>query len=76
MLRTVEGYYRNGKVELSEPAPEDAEGPVIVTFLTAPHAVDLAQRGIDQHQAEDLRQRLKTFSEDWDRPEMDVYDAP
>ena len=38
-------------------------------------AVDLQDRGIDQQQAADLRQRLKTFSQDWDRPEMDAYDA-
>ena len=38
-------------------------------------AVDLAERGIDEQQAADLRQRLKPFASDWDRPEMDVYDA-
>jgi hypothetical protein len=50
------------------------EGKVIVTFLNA-GSIDLAKRGIDEHQAADLRQRLKTFAEDWDRPDMDVYDA-
>jgi Arc/MetJ-type ribon-helix-helix transcriptional regulator len=38
-------------------------------------SVDLASRGINESQAADLRQRLKPFSEDWDRPEMDAYDA-
>jgi hypothetical protein len=38
-------------------------------------AIDLAERGIDQRQAADLRHRLKPFADDWDRPEMDVYDA-
>lgn len=74
MLKSVEGVYRDGKVELCEPAPADAEGRVIVTFLAA-GSVDLAERGIDAAQAADLRHRLGAFAEDWDRPEMDVYDA-
>lgn len=37
-------------------------------------AVDLRSRGISQAQAGDLRARLKTFAEDWDRPEAAVYD--
>lgn len=38
-------------------------------------SVDLASRGFNETQAADLRQRLKPFAEDWDRPEMDAYDA-
>jgi hypothetical protein len=45
-----------------------------VTFLT-PNSIDLAQRGIDVEQAASLRQRLKAFADDWNRPEMDAYDA-
>ena len=30
---------------------------------------------MDQEQAADLRRRLAAFSEDWQRPEMDAYDA-
>jgi hypothetical protein len=37
-------------------------------------AVDLRSRGITEAQARDLRARLKTFAEDWDRPEAAVYD--
>jgi hypothetical protein len=74
MLKSVEGVCRDGRVELLEPLPQGAEGRVIVTFLDNP-AVDLAQRGIDRDQAADLRRRLAAFAEDWDRPEMDVYDA-
>lgn len=74
MLQSVEGVYRNGKVELLEPAPDNADGRVIVTFLS-PVTVDLAERGIDEQQAADLRQRLAAFAKDWDRPEMSVYDA-
>ena len=69
MLKSVEGVYRDGKIELLE-TPDDAEGTrVIVTFL--PGSVDLRARGIDEPQAADLRGRLKAFAVDWDRPEMD-----
>jgi hypothetical protein len=36
--------------------------------------VDLPMRGIDQTHAAQLRARLKTFAEDWERPEADIYD--
>ena len=77
MLKSVEGVCRAGKIELTEPVPKEVEGRVIVTFLsdTASLAIDLAQRGIDHRQAADLRTRLAAFAEDWQRPEMGVYDA-
>jgi hypothetical protein len=34
----------------------------------------LHDRGIDEAQAADLRSRLKTFAEDWERPEAAIYD--
>jgi hypothetical protein len=74
MLKSIEGVYRQGKVEFVETPPADLEGKVIVTFL-ANGTVDLAERGIDPEQAADLRGRLKPMAADWDRPEMDVYDA-
>jgi hypothetical protein len=37
-------------------------------------AVDLRSRGISEAQAGDLRARLRTFAEDWDRPEVAIYD--
>ena len=74
MIKSIEGVYRGGRVELLESPPADFEGKVIVTFLNA-GSLDLAQRGIDEKHAADLRQRLTTFAEDWNRPEMDVYDA-
>jgi hypothetical protein len=36
--------------------------------------VDLKERGIDEAHAAELRARLKTFSEDWERPEAAIYD--
>ncbi|HUT09253.1 MAG TPA: hypothetical protein VMY42_02050 [Thermoguttaceae bacterium] len=75
MLKSVEGVYRDGKVELLESVPEGTTGRVIVTFLAGAGPVDLGQRGIDRQQAADLRGRLAAFAEDWQRPEMDAYDA-
>ena len=63
--------YRDGKIELLESGPPVSEAQVIVTFLPAGQPVDLRSVGIDEAQAAGLR----TFAEDWDRPEMDVYDA-
>ncbi|HEX5471866.1 MAG TPA: hypothetical protein VFW73_08260 [Lacipirellulaceae bacterium] len=74
MLKSIEGIFRQGRIDLLESAPADFEGKVIVTFLSG-GSVDLRQSGIDEHHAADLRQRLKSFVEDWHRPEMDVYDA-
>jgi hypothetical protein len=76
MLKSVEGVYRDGKVVLIEPPPAGAAGRVIVTFVSSPvEAIDLAGRGVTPEQAADLRHRLTTFAEDWQRPEMDAYDA-
>ena len=74
MLTTIEGMYRGGKIELSE-TPRDVceDTPVIVTFLPT-HSIDLQKRGIDKAQAADLRERLVTFAEDWESPEMSIYD--
>ena len=65
MVKPVEGFYRNGKFELVEPIAE-ADGSA--------NAIDLRERGIDESQAADLRRRLATFTEDWELPEMSVYD--
>ena len=74
MLKSVKGICRNGWVELREPPPEGVDGDVIVTFL-ASDSVKLAERGIEEAEAADLRHRLAAFAEDWSQPEMDVYDA-
>ena len=74
MLRSVEGVYRDGRIELND-LPEDVrdETHVIVTFLEANHR-DLRERGIDAAQAVELRAQLGAFAEEWDSPEMTIYD--
>jgi hypothetical protein len=72
MLTTIKGTYRNGQIELQEP-PVDVqdETPVIVTFLNGKE-IDLRAHGISEGEAAALRVALATF-EDWNTPEMDIY---
>ena len=75
MLRTFEGVYKDGRVELLE-KPDNSDGSkVIVTFLPESGAIDLRSRGISMEQAAEVRSKFGAMAEDWDRPEMDVYDA-
>ena len=75
MLKTIEGVYPDGKVELVEtPGSIPRDTRVIVTFLEEAD-VDLQTHGIGKGQAADLRARLATFGDEWDSPEMKVYDS-
>jgi hypothetical protein len=74
MLKSVEGVYRDGKIELTEfPADVCNETRVIVTFLDMGH-INLQERGIDEAQAAELRAQLGTFAEEWNSPDMALYD--
>jgi hypothetical protein len=74
ILKSVEGIYRNGKVELTEqPGDLRDDTLVIVTFLDRP-VIDLRALGIDARQAAELRVSLDRFAQDWNSPEMDEYD--
>ena len=73
MSKSIAGIYRDGKVELTEVPLDVPEGTrVRVTFTEATY--DLRELGIDEAQAADLRARLRAFAEDWESPEMDIYD--
>lgn len=72
-MLTIEGTYKDGKVELAEKPAQVNQSRVLVTFLES-NGVDLQARGIDEAHAAELRARLKTFAEDWERPEADIYD--
>lgn len=74
MLKSLEGVYRNGIIELQEvPSGVSEETPVIVTFLKS-GGVDLRSRGITEEQAAYLRESLRPFAIDWESKEMDIYD--
>jgi hypothetical protein len=74
MLLTVEGIFKDGKVELLEVPPDLKEGRVIVTFFPKNGPVDLRALGISETEAAEMRWRLQAFEEDWNHPGMDVYD--
>ena len=65
--------YRDLEVVVVDNAPSTDDTRVLVTFLPSSR-VDLKAHGIDEEQAAELRARLTTFAEDWDSPEMDLYD--
>lgn len=44
------------------------------SLLARPNGIDLTARGINETQAAELSARLRTFAEDWNRPEADIYD--
>lgn len=76
MLKTVEGVFRDGRVELLEPPAEEEGARVLVTFLSNPSPVSLSSLGVGREEAAELRWRLGVITEDWDDPAMDVYDEP
>ena len=74
MHMSLEGVFRSGRVELTEPVSgiED-ETRVIVTFLS-PNYIELRGCGIPEEQAARIREQLASFAEEWESPEMDIYD--
>ena len=67
---------RDEDVRLSEQAADEQAAELERLEEPAANygAVDLRPRGISEEQASDLRARLKTFAEDWERPEAAIYD--
>jgi hypothetical protein len=74
MIQTVEGVFRNGKVELLE-APENIhDSRVLVTFL--PETIRPAGGpSCSGEEVADLRGKLAAWEEDWNAPGMEEYDA-
>ena len=75
MLNSVEGIYQNGKIELLETPDLVERTKVIENFLPNNTSFDLSSRGINLQQAANLCSRLQSFVQDWERPDMDAYDA-
>lgn len=73
-MLTIEGTYKNGQIILLETPAKISESKVLVTFLETKE-ISLPQRGIGKSQAADLRAKFNTIAEDWNKPEMDVYDV-
>jgi len=72
MFLTVAGTYRNGQVELLEQVKAAENSRVIITFLPSLTSDALP---LTPQQAAGLRWRLQFLEEDWNRPELEVYDA-
>ena len=65
-------------LETLPPSIEEAQTKVLqearLETSTEENSIDLASQGIDKAQAEILRHNLEAFAEDWDSPEMSIYD--
>lgn len=70
-MLTVEGIYKDGKIELLEDVSEVRQAKVLITFLES-RDVDLRTLGINRKEASELREKFATF-EDWNDPALDVY---
>ena len=70
-MLTVEGIYKDGKIELLETVSEVKQSKVLITFLESSD-IDLRTLGISQEEASELREKFATF-EDWNDPALDVY---
>jgi hypothetical protein len=75
MLRAVRGHYKNGSIELYE-KPAISESNVIITFMDSEESdhVNLKAKGITKEAAQDLKNRLRSFEEDWVAEGMELYD--
>ncbi len=75
MLKTVKGHYKNGQIELYE-KPHLKESDIIITFLNSEEAgaIDLQAKGITKEEAQDLKNRLRSFEDDWNAEGMELYD--
>lgn len=70
-MLTVEGIYKNGKIELLETVSEVKQSKVLVTFLDN-NDIDLKTLGIEREEANELREKFASF-EDWNDPALDIY---
>ena len=70
-MLTVEGIYKDGKIELLKTVSEGKQSKVLITFLESSD-VNLRTLGISKEEASELREKFATF-EDWNDPALDVY---
>ena len=70
-MLTVEGIYKNGKIELLEAVSSPKQAKVLITFLEN-NDITLQSLGIDEIEAAELKDKFVTF-EDWNDPALDIY---
>lgn len=70
-MLTIEGIYKDGKIEMLETVSEVKQAKVLITFLENTD-IDLQTLDINREEAGELREKFATF-EDWNDPALDVY---
>jgi hypothetical protein len=70
-MLTVEGIYKDGKIELLETVSEKEQSRVLVTFLEKGD-LELSALGLDRNDAIELSDSFESF-EDWNDPALDIY---
>ena len=70
-MLTVEGIYKNGKVELLETVPSPKQAKVLITFLEN-NDITLQSLGVEETEAAELKNKFATF-EDWNDPALNIY---
>ncbi len=70
-MLTVEGIYKDGRIELLDTVSEVKQARVLITFLET-RDIELKTLGIGEKEAKELREKFATF-EDWNDPALDVY---
>lgn len=73
MIQTVEGIFRNGKVELLEIPEHIEEARVLVSFLPTSTGPD-GGPSFTADEIADLRGKLAAWEDDWNAPGMEAYD--
>ncbi|WP_107668684.1 hypothetical protein [Cyanothece sp. BG0011] len=74
MLNSVTGTYINGEIKLNEYPPNIKEGTAVIVTFVSDDDINLSSQGISEEDAQKLRNHLTTFADDWNSPEMSIYD--
>ena len=73
----MEAYLRERAMRKGQEAEDVAQALIAEAMerdASSQHGISLAEHGIGPAQAAELRARFATFAEEWERPEMDMYD--
>ena len=73
MIQTVEGVFRDGKVQLLEEPANIREARVIVTLLPEANEPP-SETSFTPEEVAELRGKLAAWEEDWNTPGMEQYD--
>lgn len=74
MLKSIEGIYDHGQIELSEAPQGVSRSRVIVTFLPIDESTPQPP-SFTARELADLSGKLAAWDEDWNAPGMEAYDA-